>query len=46
MEAMPEVGQWARIDVAASSAILPSGRVAPAPELTAVTDLAGRAGFR
>jgi hypothetical protein len=46
MEAMPEVGQWARVDVAASSAILPSGRVAPAPELTAVTDLAARAGFR
>ncbi len=46
MEAMPEVGQWARIDVAASTAILPSGRVAPAPELMAVTDLTGRAGFR
>ena len=46
MEAMPEVGQWARVDVAALSAILPSGRVAPAPELTALTDLAGRAGFR
>ena len=30
----------------ASSAILPSGRVAPAPELMAVTDLMGRAGFR
>ena len=28
MEALPEVAQWARIDVAASSAILPSGRVA------------------
>ena len=36
----------ARVDVAASSAILPSGRGAPAPELTAITDLAGRAGFR
>ncbi|HYV80172.1 MAG TPA: hypothetical protein VE979_18750, partial [Streptosporangiaceae bacterium] len=46
MEALPEVGQWARVDVAASSAILPSGRVAPAPELMAVTDLMGRAGFR
>jgi FtsX-like permease family len=46
IEAMPAVGQWARIDVAASSAILPSGRVAPAPELMAVTDLTGRAGFR
>ena len=46
MEALPEVAQWARIDVAASSAILPSGRVAPAPELMAVTDLMGRAGFR
>src|SRR6266568_1416363 len=46
MEAMPEVSQWARIDVAASTAILPSGREAPAPELMAVTDLTGRAGFR
>src|SRR5207245_7009216 len=46
MEALPEVGQWARVDVAAATAILPSGRVAPAPELMAVTDLRGRAGFR
>src|SRR5205814_3596574 len=46
MQALPEVAQWARIDVAASTAILPSGRVAPAPELMAVTDLRGRAGFR
>src|SRR2546429_6307019 len=46
IEALPEVAQWARIDMAASSAILPSGRVAPAPELMAVTDLRGRAGFR
>src|SRR5438445_12092734 len=29
MEALPEVAQWARIDVAAATAILPSGRVAP-----------------
>ncbi len=46
IEALPEVAQWARIDVAASTAILPSGRVAPAPELMAITDLRGRAGFR
>src|SRR5690242_10930278 len=46
IEALPEVGQWARIDMVASSAILPSGRVAPAPELVAFTDLMGRAGFR
>jgi hypothetical protein len=46
IEALPEVAQWARIDVAASTAILPSGRVAPAPELMAATDLTGRAGFR
>src|SRR6266536_3604134 len=46
IEAMPAVAQWARVDVAASSAILPSGREAPAPELIAVTDLRGRAGFR
>jgi hypothetical protein len=46
METLPEVGQWARVDVAASSAILPSGRVAPPPELMAVTDLMGGAGFR
>jgi hypothetical protein len=32
--------------MAASAAILPSGRVAPAPELMAVTDLMGPAGFR
>ena len=29
MQALPEVAQWARIDVVASTAILPSGRVAP-----------------
>jgi len=46
MEAMPEVAQWARVDVAAHDAILPSGRRAPEPELMAVTDLRGRAGFR
>jgi hypothetical protein len=46
IEALPEVAQWARIDMAASAAILPSGRVAPAPELIAATDLMGRAGFR
>ena len=46
IEALPEVAQWARIDVAAATAILPSGRVAPAPELMAVTDLRGRAGLR
>src|SRR5215831_533893 len=46
MEALPEVGQWARVDVAASEAVLPSGRVTAAPELMAVTDLTGRAGFR
>jgi len=46
IEALPEVAQWARIDVAASTAILPSGRVAPAPELMAATDLMGRAGFQ
>jgi putative ABC transport system permease protein len=39
IEALPEVAQWARVDVAASTAILPSGRVAPAPELMAVTNL-------
>jgi hypothetical protein len=46
MEALPEVAQWARVDMVASSAVLPSGRVAPAPELMAVTDLMERAGFR
>src|SRR5205809_4772549 len=46
MQALPEVAQWARIDVAAATAILPSGRLAPAPELMAVTDLRGRAGLR
>jgi len=46
MQTLPEVAQWARVDMVASSAVLPSGRVAPAPELMAVTDLMGRAGFR
>ena len=43
---MPEVSQWTRIDAVSFAAILPSGRLAPAPELIAFTDLAGRAGFR
>ena len=43
IEALPEVAQWTRVDVAAWTAILPSGRVAPAPELVAATDLTGRA---
>src|SRR2546430_12828920 len=46
IEALPEVAQWARIDMAAASAILPSGRGAPAPGAIAVTDLQGRAGLR
>jgi hypothetical protein len=46
MEAMPEVGQWARVDVAAYDAILPSGRLARFPELMAAADLMGRAGFQ
>jgi ABC-type antimicrobial peptide transport system permease subunit len=44
--AMPEVSQWTRIDVAAYAAILPSGRRVSVPELAAVTDLSGRAGFQ
>jgi len=43
---MPEVAQWARVDVAAYAGILPSGRVASVPELLAITDLTGRAGLR
>jgi len=46
IEAMPEVAQWARVDPVAHTAILPSGRLAPAPELMATTDLTGRAGFK
>jgi hypothetical protein len=46
MEAMPEVAQWARVDVMAGNAVLPSGRLAQAPELMAMTDMTGRAGFR
>jgi hypothetical protein len=46
MEAMPEVAHWARVDVAAYDAILASGRRALMPELMAVTDLRGRAGFK
>jgi hypothetical protein len=44
--AMPEVSQWARVDVAAYAAILPSGRRVSVPELAAVTDLSGRVGFQ
>src|SRR5437763_15964238 len=39
MQALPEVREWARVDVAASSALLAAGRVAPAPEVTAVAAL-------
>jgi len=46
IETMPEVSQWARVDMAAYTAILPTGRLAPLPELVATTDLMGRAGFR
>jgi FtsX-like permease family len=46
MAAMPEVSQWARVDVAAYAAILPSGRRVSIPELAAATDLSGRAGFQ
>lgn len=46
MEAMPEVAQWARVDAVAFAAILPSGRLVSAPELMAVTDLMGRAGYK
>jgi hypothetical protein len=46
MAAMPEVLQWARVDVAAYAAILPSGRRVSIPELAAATDLSGRAGFQ
>jgi predicted lysophospholipase L1 biosynthesis ABC-type transport system permease subunit len=44
--AMPEVLEWARVDVAAYAAILPSGRRVSIPELAAVTDLSGRVGYR
>ena len=46
MAAMPEVLQSARVDVASYAAILPSGRQVSVPELAAVTDLSGRAGFQ
>ena len=42
--ALPEVAQWARIDIVAGSAILPSGRLVLGPELVATADLTGRAG--
>jgi hypothetical protein len=42
--ALPEVAQWARIDIVAGSAILPSGRPVLGPELMATADLTGRAG--
>jgi hypothetical protein len=43
---MPEVAQWARMDAVGVLAVLPSGRLVPPQELTATTDLLGRAGFR
>jgi hypothetical protein len=46
IKALPEVAQWARIDIVAGSAILPSGRLTPLPELVATADLMGRAGFQ
>jgi predicted lysophospholipase L1 biosynthesis ABC-type transport system permease subunit len=46
MAAMPEVLEWARVDVVAYAAILPSGRRVSIPELAAVTDLSGRAGYQ
>ena len=46
MAAMPEVLEWARLDVVAYAAILPSGRRVSIPELAAVTDLTGRVGYR
>jgi hypothetical protein len=46
MAAMPEVVEWARVDVAAYAAILPSGRRVSVPELAAVSDLSGGAGYQ
>jgi hypothetical protein len=46
MAAMPEVLEWARLDVASYAAILPSGRQVSIPELAAFTDLTGRVGYR
>jgi ABC-type lipoprotein release transport system permease subunit len=46
MAALPQVLEWARVDVVAYAGILPSGRQVSIPELFAVTDLSGRAGFR
>jgi hypothetical protein len=46
MAAMPEVLEWARLDLAAYAAILPSGRRVSIPELAAVTDLSGRVGYQ
>jgi hypothetical protein len=46
MAAMPEVLEWARVDVVAYGAILPSGRRVSIPELAAVSDLSGRVGYQ
>jgi hypothetical protein len=46
MATMPEVLEWARLDLAAYAAVLPSGRRVSIPELAAVTDLSGRVGYR
>ena len=46
IKALPDVAQWARIDIVAGSAILPSGRLVLGPELVATADLTGRVGFQ
>jgi ABC-type lipoprotein release transport system permease subunit len=42
---LPQIAEWSRLDLVAAQAVLPSGRIATAPELVTVTDLQGRTGF-
>jgi putative ABC transport system permease protein len=41
---LPEVAEWARIDVVSNAGILPSGALLTMPQLAAVTDFQARAG--
>jgi hypothetical protein len=44
IEHLPEVAQWARVDLVSPAVKLPSGRVATLPEVQVTTDLQNRAG--
>jgi putative ABC transport system permease protein len=45
IERLPQVEEWARIDLMSPAGILPSGTLLTIPQLVAVTDLQRKAGF-